>query len=88
MKIVVSPRAEKELKRVSKIDQIALVRKIKSIPKSSFSSRIEKLKGYENIFRLRIGNYRIVYRKKAKEIYIILIGHRKDVYHILKHLLK
>lgn len=87
MKIIVSPRAEKQLKKASKIDQIALARKIRSL-KKTISYQEEKLSGFKNVFRIRIGNYRIVYRKTAKEIYIILIGHRKEIYNLLKQLLK
>lgn len=87
MKIIVSPRAEKQLKKASKIDQIALARKIRSL-KKTVSYQEEKLSGFKNVFRIRIGNYRIVYRKTAKEIYIILIGHRKEIYNLLKQLLK
>ena len=88
MKITVSPRAEKELKNISKVDQIAIVKKIKSLPKLGSKQKIEKLKGYNNIFRIRIGDYRIIYRKKASEIYIVLIGHRKHIYQLLKQLFK
>jgi len=86
MKIIISSRAEKELRKISKIDQIAIIRKIRSIKDSSTIFNEEKLSGYKNIFRVRIGQYRVVYRKSINEIYIILIGHRKDIYHLLKQL--
>lgn len=42
----------------------------------------EKVRGYENIYRIRIGRYRVVYEinKTIRIITIIRIGHRKDVY--------
>lgn len=86
MKITISSRAEKELKKISKIDQIIIIRKIRSIKETSVVQNEEKLSGYKNIFRIRIGQYRVVYRKTTNEIYIILIGHRKDIYHLLKQL--
>lgn len=86
MKITISSRAEKELKKISKIDQIIVIRKIRSIKETSVVQNEEKLSGYKNIFRIRIGQYRVVYRKTINEIYIILIGHRKDIYHLLKQL--
>ncbi len=87
MIVNISPKAEKQLKKISKIDQIAIANKIRSI-KNSPANVLgeEKLSGNKNIFRVRIGNYRIVYRKKIKVTYIILIGHRKDIYHLLQHL--
>jgi len=84
MRTVLSPKAEKKLKRISKLDQIALVRKIRSLKEKTALTKSEKLSGYHDIFRIRVGNYRMVYRKSTEEIYIILIGHRKDIYHLLK----
>ena len=88
MKIIISPRAEKELKKISKIDQIVVARKIRSIKNTSSLPKREKIKGCKNVFRIRVGQYRIVYRKKVGEIYIILIGHRKDIYRMLRQLFK
>ena len=84
MKIVISPRAEKELWRLSKIDQIATARKIRQL--GGRIAQEEKLKGFANIFRVRVGDFRIVFNKTPSEIYIILIGHRKDIYNLSKRL--
>jgi mRNA interferase RelE/StbE len=37
----------------------------------------KSLRGYR---KLRVGDYRIIYRIYGKEIVILKIGHRKDVY--------
>jgi mRNA interferase RelE/StbE len=74
MNITISSRAEKELRKIGKMDQIALAKKIRSLAST-------------DIFRVRIGIYRIVFRKTKEEIYIILIGHRKDIYQKVKQLL-
>lgn len=88
MKLRISPRAEKELKKLPKIDQIAIARKIRLIKYSFVVPEKSKLRGYKNIFRVRISQYRIVYRKTVEEVYIILIGHRKDVYRLLNQLFR
>ena len=85
MKVIISPRAEKNLKRLSKIDQIAIVKKIRELKDRQIIQE-EKLKGFPNIFRARVGDFRIVFRHDSSEIYIILIGHRKDIYDLLKRL--
>ena len=87
MKVILSPKAEKQLKRLSKINQIAVAKKIRSIRDSFSVSKEEKLTGFKHIFRVRIGNYRIVYKKTKKLLHIVLIGHRKDIYKFLKRLL-
>lgn len=86
MKIVLSTKAEKSLKRFSRIDQIVLSKKIRQL-KEPKNTNEEKIKGLQNIYRVRVGNYRMVYRKTSQEIYIVLIAHRKDVYNLLKQLL-
>ncbi len=87
MKIIVSSRAKKELSRIPKIDQIAIAGRIRSLLEKSVINEA-KLSGYKDIFRVRVGNYRIVYRKTSQEIHIVLIHHRKDVYRIVNQLLK
>lgn len=86
MKLIISPRAEKELKKIPKIHQIAIAKKIRllKIPDSNVVK--EKLSGYKDIFRVRVGQYRIVFRQKNNEIYIVLIDHRKNIYQLLKRL--
>ena len=40
---------------------------------------IKKLKGYNDIFRIRKGNIRIIYRlEKKKEIYLLVIDRRDE----------
>jgi len=36
----------------------------------------------EDYYRLRVGNYRVVYEKKEKELIILIIriGHRREIY--------
>jgi mRNA interferase RelE/StbE len=88
MKVILSPQAEKQLKKLSKINQIAIAKRIRVIRDSTRPEGEEKLKGFRNIFRIRVGDYRIVYRKTHKEVYIILIRHRKDVYRLVRQLLR
>lgn len=86
MKIVLSSLSEKQFKKLPKFDQIAVAEKIRNLEATSFANE-EKVKGYKDIFRIRVGDYRIVYRKFTDRYYIILIRHRKDVYEFLQRLL-
>jgi len=42
----------------------------------------KKLKGYKNAYRVRVGDYRIIYEieDKVLRILVIAIGHRKNIY--------
>lgn len=85
MKVSILPRAEKELSKLPKFDQIAVATKIRTLAQAQIPSE-EKLSGYAHIYRVRVGNYRIVYKKTSDSVTIILIRHRKDVYRVLTSL--
>src|SRR3990167_782813 len=59
-------------------------KKLRSLRNSYRETKKEKLSGYSDIFRIRVGQYRIVYRQKKGEIHIVLIAHRKDIYQLLQ----
>jgi len=86
MRVRISLGAEKQLRKLSKVNQIVVAQKIRTFKVRSAVADT-KLKGYKNIFRVRVGDYRIVYRKTSLEVYIVLIGHRKDIYSLLNRLL-
>ncbi len=88
MTLIISPQAEKKLKKIPKFDQIAIAKKIRSLTTASENHSEEKLSGNQNIYRVRVGDYRIVYRRSTKSIYIILLGHRKDIYELLNRLIR
>lgn len=85
MKLVISPRAEKQLGKIPKFKQLVLANRIRLLGEETPTNE-EKLKGYKNIYRVRVGDYRIVFRKIPGEIFIVLIGHRKDIYKLLEYL--
>ncbi len=87
MNVIFLSHAEKDLRRVPKFTQIAIAQKIKLFSLPSISHE-EKLTGLTNAYRVRVGNYRIVYRKPKTSIDIVFIAHRKEVYRLLKDVLR
>lgn len=87
MKVIISPRAEKEIRKLPKFDQIAVIQKIRSFANLPILNE-EKLSGYPHVYRVRVGNYRIVYKRTNEYISVVLIRNRRDVYRMLKELLK
>jgi len=86
MKVIFSPQAEKQLRSLGKAIQIIIGRRVRNI--NFFQAKGERLKGYKNIFRARVGDYRLVYRKTSVEIYVVIIGHRREIYRLLERLLR
>lgn len=72
---------EKALKKFPKHDVKAIIEKIEELAKDPRMQGTIKLSGREG-YRCRVGNYRIIYRIKDKELLILIIDidHRGSVY--------
>src|SRR5438445_12807075 len=45
-----------------------------------FSGDLKKLKGSKNEYRLRVGNYRVLFEMEGRRIVVYTVGPRKDIY--------
>jgi len=79
--IRVSRAAEKQLKKIPPKDQEKIVKSIINLGDFPYPHGYKKLLKREG-FRIRVGNYRIIYEIKKKEVVItiIAVGHRKEIY--------
>ena len=80
-KIYIKPAAAKELEKVPKKVLLKIVGRIKRLSKNPRPFGCEKLSDEEK-YRIRQGNYRIVYSIEDEKLFVIVvkIGHRKDIY--------
>jgi mRNA interferase RelE/StbE len=80
-KIKIKPSAVKELEKIPKKDLQKLTKMIQSLSINPRPHGCEKLSGQER-YRVRKGNYRIIYsiEDDILIVYVIKIGHRKDIY--------
>ena len=82
-KVLIKASAGKELERLgTKSDRARIVERIQAMAENPRPHGCEKLAGYSNRFRIRQGNYRVVYLvdDQRREVTIFKIGDRKDVY--------
>ncbi len=82
MRILVAKQAKKDLKKLpSKIYQ-RIKETILLLANNPFPPNSKKLRDEEGFYRIRVGDYRLVYQLDLKERIIIVtkIKHRKDVY--------
>ena len=70
-------------KDLSRLDRAAAIRIVGKIERALGASPDpgSPLKGeFEGLFRLRVGNYRIIYTTMSTGYLILRIGHRREVY--------
>lgn len=81
-KIEVAASAEKALKRLPKSILPKLVQAMQQLAADPRPVGCRKLSGYDDIYRIRVQTYRIIYEIHDHLILIkvLKIGHRKDVY--------
>ncbi|WDE98147.1 type II toxin-antitoxin system RelE/ParE family toxin [Lentisphaera profundi] len=80
--IVFHRKTEKELRKIPDQDRNKIFAKIEELSDNPYLFGHIKLSENDDLYRVRQGNYRIIYsiEDKQLQIYIIKIGHRKDIY--------
>lgn len=80
--IEVSRTAEKQIKKLGREDQIRVLRTIRGLADEPRPRGCRKLRGYDDIFRIRVGTYRVIYSVDEGRIVIVIlkVGHRREVY--------
>jgi mRNA interferase RelE/StbE len=82
-RLLLKPSAAREIESVgSKMDRRRIVERIGRLATEPRPNGAEKLVGYDNRYRVRQGNYRIVYLidDSRLEVTVFKVGHRRDVY--------
>lgn len=80
-RVEIKKSAVKEIKKLLSSDLKKVLAKIASLSEDPRSQDSAKLSGEEK-YRVRCGDYRILYtiEDKALVVYIVKVGHRRDVY--------
>ena len=81
-KVIIKPSAEKTLSKLPIDIQVRIGAAIELLSLNPYPPRAKKLVDRPG-FRIRIGDYRIIYSVEnlILTIYIVSIGHRKNIYH-------
>ena len=83
-RIEVRRRAQRALDKLPKSDFQAVIEAIKDLAQTPRPRGIEKVKS-TGLWRIRQGDYRIVYAIDDKEslVIIVRVGHRREIYRAL-----
>ena len=72
----------KDLRKLPMNAADKIVEAVERLSQNPFPHGVEKLSGSEHAYRIRLGDYRIVYEvvRESKLVEIQRVRHRKDVY--------
>ena len=78
-KIEFKPRATKDLRTINAIDAKRILAKIREM-ENNLSGNVKQLTEFEPQYRLRVGNYRVLFNIENEYIIIYRIKHRREAY--------
>jgi len=81
-RIEVSPAAARQLRKIDRRVLPRIAEKTDSLATEPRPHGCEKLSGYENLYRVRVGDYRILYgvEDRLVMIAVLKVGSRAEVY--------
>jgi mRNA interferase RelE/StbE len=76
--LTITKKAEKFIRKQDQDTQKRIIKAIIELPNGD----IKKLKGIDEIYRLRVGDFRVLFEKNDKELIIIVVdvGNRGQIY--------
>jgi mRNA interferase RelE/StbE len=84
IQLLFTAQAEKQLAKLDKNTRLRIIASLERLREAFPVGDIRKMQGYDDLWRLRVGDYRIVMQidlvTATITITVIRVGHRKEVY--------
>ena len=81
-RIALKPAAQRQIRKLPRRAQLRVIARIERLAADPYPSGVRKLKAETSLFRVRDGNYRIVYTVQEERLVVLIvrIGDRRDAY--------
>ena len=81
-RLVFARAARKDLESLPPKMQDRILAEIEKLRENARPSKSKKLKGMSDTYRIRVGDYRVLYEIHEREVVVLVVGirHRKDAY--------
>ena len=81
-RVVLKPSVEKDLRPLPKSVVARIIKRIGDLGDDPFPDQSIKLAGTEQLYWIRIGDYRVVYGvdKATRQVIVHYVRHRREVY--------
>lgn len=86
-RLLLRPAARRQLRSLSQAVQRRLSPPIDNLAENPRPAGVRVLSGRPGLYRIRVGDYRIIYQVLDEEslILVVTIGHRREVYRQIDH---
>jgi len=74
--------AAREFRALDRQMQRRISAKLAELAADPFPAGVRKIQGEEEHWRIRVGDYRVIYRVEKRRVVVVIvrIGHRREVY--------
>ena len=73
------PRAVKDLKKLPKSAQARILDKIDAL-RNDLAGDVKRLTNFTPEYRLRVGDFRVLFEVEVEKVVVYRVAHRKDAY--------
>lgn len=80
--VEITPAAKRQIKKLTKSIQQLIVKRLEELVETPRPPGVLKMETEENLYRVRVGDYRIIYQVQDRMLLIVVVkvGHRGNVY--------
>jgi len=81
-KILWKKSTERDIRKIDPQQIFRIIEAVESLAQDPYPPQCHKLRGAEKLYRIRIGDYRVIYQVNTEEKTIIIyyIRHRREAY--------
>ncbi|MBI4480532.1 MAG: type II toxin-antitoxin system RelE/ParE family toxin [Acidobacteria bacterium] len=81
-RIEFAPSARHQLQKLPSEIRVRVAAVLSALSTEPRPRGVRKLSGEESLYRIRVGDYRVIYQIRDKELIVLVlkIGHRREVY--------
>ena len=80
--VEVAPAAGRQIRKLDRETQRRIVARLAELEDEPRPQDVKKLQGEEDLYRVRVGDYRIVYQIVDRRLLVLVlkVGHRREIY--------
>ncbi len=78
-RVELKPRAVKDLRAIAPTERTRLLDRIENL-ENNLEGDVKRLTDFTPEFRLRVGNYRVLFEVDGQRVVVYRVLHRRDVY--------
>ncbi len=80
IRLFLSKNAAGFLEHISNDDKRRIVEKLKQLEENPYALPYKKIRGREGTYRIRVGDYRVIFSVNETKILVLKIGRREGIY--------